>query len=143
MQNWWIPKTRTKRLNADATIDELGLWDGTILRIFPESIAGMISDHRRVSTLVADHKNLEELRRSNPKIDFIPNTIDTKILKFLHIVFIIFNTNTFRPMRSIIIVYCHIGYRFCLLLQHFLNIISVIQVKKIELTFSKDKGTLQ
>jgi ubiquitin-protein ligase len=65
---------RTKRLNADATIDELGLWDGAILRIFPESIAGMISDHRRVSTLVADHKNLEELRRSNPKIDFIPNT---------------------------------------------------------------------
>ncbi|KPA11745.1 ubiquitin-conjugating protein E2 [Candidatus Magnetomorum sp. HK-1] len=65
---------KTKRLNSEETLDDLGLWDGAILRIFPESIAGIIDEHKRVSTLVADHKNLEELRQTNPKIDFKPNT---------------------------------------------------------------------
>jgi hypothetical protein len=30
----------TKRLSSDQTVEEAGLWDGAVLRIFPESIAG-------------------------------------------------------------------------------------------------------
>ena len=65
---------RTKRLKPEETLENLGLQDGAIIRVFPESIAGTVNQHKRISTLVADHKNLEELKRTNPKIDFIPNT---------------------------------------------------------------------
>ena len=36
---------RTKRLNSEDTIKEAGLWEGAILRIFPESIAGVVDHH--------------------------------------------------------------------------------------------------
>jgi len=63
----------TKRLNGDETLDKLGIWDGAIIRIFPESIAGQGDERRRISALVADHKDIIELKNNNPEIDFIAN----------------------------------------------------------------------
>ncbi|ETR70567.1 MAG: hypothetical protein OMM_03147 [Candidatus Magnetoglobus multicellularis str. Araruama] len=65
---------RTKRLKNDLTIDEAGLYDNAVLRIFPESIAGVRDDRKRLSALIADHKDMLELASWNKKILFKTNT---------------------------------------------------------------------
>lgn len=65
---------RTKRLRGERTIKESGLWDGAVLRIFPESIAGIIDERERVRALVADHQDMMELAKWNPHIQFEANT---------------------------------------------------------------------
>jgi len=64
---------RTKRLRGEHTVDEAGLWDGAVLRIFPESIAGIVDERERVRALVADHQDMIELDGWNSKIEFKPN----------------------------------------------------------------------
>jgi len=65
---------RTKRLRGDQTIDGAGLFNGAILRIFPESIAGAVDERERIRTLVADHQDMLELVAWNPHIKFEANT---------------------------------------------------------------------
>ena len=63
----------SKRLDSNKTIKELGLYDDAVLRVFPESIAGAIDEHKRITALIAAHKQMEALKRTNSKIDFTPN----------------------------------------------------------------------
>jgi ubiquitin-protein ligase len=64
---------RTKRLRGEQSVDDAGLWDGAILRIFPESIAGRIDPRARVRALVADHQDMRELASWHPFISFTAN----------------------------------------------------------------------
>jgi ubiquitin-protein ligase len=64
---------RTKRLRGEQTVEDAGLWDGAILRVFPESIAGGVDERVRVRALVADHQDMSELVEWNPQITFEAN----------------------------------------------------------------------
>lgn len=78
--------SHTKRLRGDATISEAGLWDGALLRIFPESIAGgqtfdqkhqMVEQQVNVAGNYYMQSNFESslvsaLRAVLPTVDFRP-----------------------------------------------------------------------
>jgi len=64
---------RTKRLRGEQSVDGAGLWDGAILRIFPESIAGRVDQRARMRALVADHRDMGELASWHPYISFKAN----------------------------------------------------------------------
>lgn len=64
---------RTKRLRGEQSAEDAGLWNGAVLRIFPESIAGVVDERRRIQALVADLKDMEELIGWNPHIKFETN----------------------------------------------------------------------
>ncbi len=64
---------RTKRLDGVQNADEAGLWDGAVLRIFPESIAGALNEQNRIRDLVADHQDMNELVGWNHHISFTTN----------------------------------------------------------------------
>jgi len=64
---------RTKRLRGEQTVGDAGLWDGAILRVFPESIAGRVDERDRVRALVADHNDMIELADWNTHIKFEAN----------------------------------------------------------------------
>jgi hypothetical protein len=61
---------RTKRLRGEQTIEEAGLWRGAILRVFPESIAGIVSEDARRNTLTADFNEITALAEWNKHIKF-------------------------------------------------------------------------
>jgi ubiquitin-protein ligase len=63
----------TKRLNASHTIDEAGIREGDVLRIFPESIAGAVDYSARIRTLIADHNEMQALSERTPNITFTTN----------------------------------------------------------------------
>jgi ubiquitin-protein ligase len=63
----------TKRLRGEQTVEDAGLWDGCVLRIFPESIAGVVDERERIRALVADHQDMQDLVSWNPHIKFEPN----------------------------------------------------------------------
>lgn len=65
---------RTKRLRGDQTVDQADLFDGAVLRIFPESIAGRVDERERIRALVADHRDMDELVGWNPHVRFRANT---------------------------------------------------------------------
>lgn len=65
---------QTKRLRGEHTVSAAGLWDGATLRIFPESIAGLVNEADRVRILVADHGAMKELVKWNRRISFKPNS---------------------------------------------------------------------
>ena len=65
---------RTKRLRGDQTVEDAGLWDGCRLRIFPESIAGIVDERERIRALVADHQDMQDLVSWNSHISFEPNS---------------------------------------------------------------------
>jgi ubiquitin-protein ligase len=64
---------RTKRLRSEQSVDDAGLWDGAILRIFPESIAGRVGQRARMRALIADHRDMEDLASQHPDISFKAN----------------------------------------------------------------------
>ncbi len=64
---------RTRRLRGEQTIAEVQLQDGAIVRIFPESIAGVVDERERVRALVADQQDMNELIEWNPHIKFEAN----------------------------------------------------------------------
>lgn len=64
---------RTKRLRGEQTVGGAGLYNGAILRIFPESIAGRMDERERIPALVADHQDMQELVEWNPRIRFEAN----------------------------------------------------------------------
>ncbi len=64
---------RTKRLRGEQTVDETGLGDGSILRIFPEAIAGAIDERKRIRALITDRQELKDLVEWNTKIHFSAN----------------------------------------------------------------------
>lgn len=63
----------TKRLNGEMDVRKAQLEDGDLLRVLPESIAGSVDAHARMSALVADHNDLQALTRQNPRISFEAN----------------------------------------------------------------------
>ena len=63
----------TKRLNAERTIEDAGVQDGDVLRIFPESIAGAVDHRARTTALIGDHNAMQALVKRNRKIKFEPN----------------------------------------------------------------------
>lgn len=63
----------TKRLNSDQDICESGVRDGDTLRVFPESIAGIVDERARLRALIADYNEIEELARTTPGISFTSN----------------------------------------------------------------------
>lgn len=63
---------RTKRLRGEDTVGET-VWDGAVLRIFPESIAGAVDERERIRALVADHEDMKELVEWNTHIQFEAN----------------------------------------------------------------------
>lgn len=64
---------RTKRLRGDQTAHDAGLWNGAILRVFPESIAGRVEEHDRIHALVVDHQEIIALVEWNTHITFQAN----------------------------------------------------------------------
>ncbi|MDX9954939.1 MAG: ubiquitin-conjugating enzyme E2 [Anaerolineae bacterium] len=64
---------RTKRLRGEQTVANAGLWNGAILRIHPESIAGRLDESTRVPALVSDHRAMEDLVSWNRYITFKAN----------------------------------------------------------------------
>jgi len=67
---------RTKRLRGDQSVGDAGLWDGAVLRIFPESIAGQagrVDERDRVRALVADQQEIQSLAGWNKRITFTAN----------------------------------------------------------------------
>ena len=46
---------------------------GSILRVFPESIAGAIDARTKITALVADHGDLKQMARDNDRFDFESN----------------------------------------------------------------------
>ena len=86
---------RTKRLRGEETVEKAGLWDGAIIRIFPESIAGMEDQRKRISALIADHKDMIELTDWNPYISFEANTRHAPTLYKLT-----FNYRSFKGISS-------------------------------------------
>jgi ubiquitin-protein ligase len=63
----------TKRLNGDQDVEEAGVREGDTLRIFPESIAGAVDPHARLTALISDHNDLQALSERNPRITFVAN----------------------------------------------------------------------
>ena len=63
----------TKRLNGDLDIENSGVRDGDVLRVFPESIAGVVDQSARLKALISDHNDMRTLCERNPKIKFTPN----------------------------------------------------------------------
>lgn len=64
----------TKRLRGDLNVEKAGLWEGAILRILPESIAGVkVGYQERLNTLIADHQEMKALIKWNPFIKFEAN----------------------------------------------------------------------
>lgn len=63
----------TKRLRGEQSVADAGLWDGAILRVFPESIAGQVGQRARMRALVADHRDMEKLASRYPSISFKAN----------------------------------------------------------------------
>src|SRR5262249_4486242 len=64
----------TNRLNGDMDLDKAGVVDGDLLRILPESIAGVVVDPQaRMNALIADHADMQNLARQNPRITFTAN----------------------------------------------------------------------
>jgi hypothetical protein len=61
---------RTKRLRGEQTINNAGLFDGAILRVFPESIAGVVSEDARISALSGDFNEITVLTGWNKRISF-------------------------------------------------------------------------
>ena len=65
---------RTKRLRGEQTLEDTGLGDESILRIFPEAIAGAAVDEReRIRALVADHEDMKDLVEWNTHITSTAN----------------------------------------------------------------------
>jgi ubiquitin-protein ligase len=65
---------RTKRLGGEQTVDDAALWDGAVLRVFPESIAGTMDERERARALVADHQDMLDLAAWNRQVRFETNT---------------------------------------------------------------------
>jgi len=64
----------TKRLNGDDEIENSGVRDGDTLRVFPESIAGVVVDQRaRLRALTVDQQDMLALCERNSKISFSGN----------------------------------------------------------------------
>lgn len=63
----------TKRLNGERDICAESIEDGDILRVFPESIAGLVDQHARLMALVTDHKEMLDLSARNARITFTTN----------------------------------------------------------------------
>ncbi len=63
-------RDRTRRLRGDLTVEEEGLQDGDILRVFPESIAGVLNEITRLPALIQDLNGMCELAEWNPRITF-------------------------------------------------------------------------
>ncbi|HEX5702654.1 MAG TPA: ubiquitin-conjugating enzyme E2 [Pyrinomonadaceae bacterium] len=61
---------RTKRLRGEQNVGDAGLWNGATLRVFPESIAGVVSEDARIKALTADYNELTELTEWNKHIKF-------------------------------------------------------------------------
>ena len=61
---------RTKRLRGEQTIAESGLFNGAILRVFPESIAGAVDEHSRLTSLAGDLNEITVLTGWNKHIKF-------------------------------------------------------------------------
>lgn len=61
---------RTKRLRGEQTVEDAGLWNEAVLRIWPESIAGVVDDHKRIQALESDLKDMKELISWNHRIKF-------------------------------------------------------------------------
>lgn len=61
---------RTKRLRGEQTIGDAGLFNGAILRVFPESIAGVVSEDARIKALSGDLNEITVLTGWNKHITF-------------------------------------------------------------------------
>jgi ubiquitin-protein ligase len=66
--------SRTRRLNSKQTVDQAELQEGSVIRIFPESMAAAVDERDRLKALVADHHDLQKLAKWNDAIDFDANT---------------------------------------------------------------------
>jgi ubiquitin-protein ligase len=62
----------TKRLNSEKDLCD-SVVNGATVRIFPESIAGLVDYHARRMALIADHRDMQELSQQNPRIKFTAN----------------------------------------------------------------------
>lgn len=63
---------RTRRLNGDQTLSEADIPDNSVLRIFPESIAGL-NEKQRLGMLISDHRQMKQLCEQEEKISFTAN----------------------------------------------------------------------
>jgi len=61
---------KTMRLRSDETVEQAGIQNGDVLRIFPESVAGAISEATRLATLIQDVNGMRELADWNRRITF-------------------------------------------------------------------------
>lgn len=61
---------RTKRLRADQTVKDAGLYDGATIRVSPEAVAGVVDERVRLRALQDDLRNMEDLADWNPEISF-------------------------------------------------------------------------
>ena len=64
----------TTRLNSDETLEDMGIEDGAIFRIFPESIAGAVNEKARLRALIDDHNKMKKLAEWDEDITFTTNT---------------------------------------------------------------------
>lgn len=61
------------RLRSDQTLQEANLPDGSVLKFYPESIAGVIDERSRREALKADQRDVETLKDSYPHISATAN----------------------------------------------------------------------
>jgi hypothetical protein len=75
-------RDRTQRLRGDHTVEQAGLRDGDIIRIFPEAVAGVVNENARLRTLIQDLNGMRELTEWNRRISFegTPENAPTKYL---------------------------------------------------------------
>lgn len=75
---------RTLRLNGDDTVEDAGLHDGYILRVFPESVAGCFLGNVRVTLANGQLKPIAEVQIEDVLVSGIPGSSqnnNTEILK--------------------------------------------------------------
>lgn len=70
------PRNRgtAKRLRGEQTVGGASLFDGAVLRVLPESIAGRVNEADRIRILVADHQAIQALAGWNRRIQFKANS---------------------------------------------------------------------
>ena len=76
---------RTSRLNSEDTVDEAGLRDNDVLRIFPESVAGAVDERIRLPALIQDLNAMTELAEWNEHISFVPKPANAPTFYRVHL----------------------------------------------------------
>ena len=70
---------KNKRLKADQTIAELGIEEGSILRIFPEAVAGCFTGDTLISINVSEARPISEIKVGDKVLSGIEGSTELQL----------------------------------------------------------------